>query len=802
MSCFTRFALLVTLLSALPAIAADKPLKISGIYPHLTVYNGQHDPKIGDTTGGGGECGIGAVVPWAGKLWLITYPPHMVKGSPDKLWEIDENLNINARPESVGGTHANRMIHNESKQLVIGPYFIDENGNVRAADVKTKLIGRMTATSRHLTDPANLVYMFDMEGAIYEVNVHTLAVNKLFEKPVPGWHGKGAYTGQGRYIVANNGENASGSVGYTKLLVGGKPQSDEDAGVLAEWDGKQWRIIERRQFLDVTGPGGIYGAPDDKAPVWAIGWDKRSVLLKLLDNGQWHTFRLPKASHAYDPKHGWFTEWPRIREAAPGKWLMDMHGMFFEFPPEFRIGHTGNLRPLASHLRYVPDFCHWKGETIIAADDTSIMANPMAGLSQSNIWFGRYDELRAWGPRSGWGGPWLKDAVKAGEPSVPFLITGFDNRCLHLAHDAERAVAFTLEIDRRGDGKFEKYETVSVPESGYGFHIFPKDLDAAWIRVSADRDCRATAYFHYSSARPKTAAEAQLFAALADVNAEDICGGLVRPGSHTPLQFVAQTPAGETPKETYYELNAKLEFSTPESRADEVKKIAAIKRDFAVDAASVIMTQGKNRYRLPKGDAQFDKPFALGWPRGIRELQSERNTMNIHGTFYEMPRSSGLPLIRPIASHNKQIMDYCTWRGLLVMSGTRKDAKPDGHYFSSADGAAGLWFGNVDDLWKLGKPVGRGGPWLKTAVKADEPSDPYLMTNYDRKRIELSHDSDQTVAMTIKVDVDHQGWHTYKTIDVPPGKTVTHEFPAGFAAHWVRVSVDKDCQATAQLTYE
>jgi hypothetical protein len=48
----------------------------------------------------------------------------------------------------------------------------------------------MTANARHLTDPTNMVYFYDMERILYEVNVHTLAVNKLFNKPVPGWHGK------------------------------------------------------------------------------------------------------------------------------------------------------------------------------------------------------------------------------------------------------------------------------------------------------------------------------------------------------------------------------------------------------------------------------------------------------------------------------------------------------------------------------------------------------------------------------------------------------------------------------------
>jgi len=54
------------------------PLNVSGIYPHLTVYNSDSS----------GECGIGGVVPWAGKLWLLTYPPHETTGGPDKLYAI------------------------------------------------------------------------------------------------------------------------------------------------------------------------------------------------------------------------------------------------------------------------------------------------------------------------------------------------------------------------------------------------------------------------------------------------------------------------------------------------------------------------------------------------------------------------------------------------------------------------------------------------------------------------------------------------------------------------------------------
>lgn len=782
-------------------------VKISGIYPHLTAFSSY------------GEVGIGGVVPWAGKLWMITYPPHEPNGSSDKLYEIDPDLTQHLRPESVGGTHANRLIHRESNQLIIGPYFIDDKGTVRVADIK-KLVGRLTATARHLTDPANKVYFIDMEGAIYEVDVHTLGVTKLFDKPVPGWHGKGGYTAQGRLVISNNGERSVGSYAKSKLQVKDLPDNPENAGVLAEWDGKEWKILERRQFVEVTGPGGIYGNPDANSPLWATGWDKRSVMLKLLDGGKWHTFRLPKASHAYDPRHGWYTEWPRIREVGGGKYIMTMHGMFFDFPGTFSAAKTGGIKPMASYLRYVPDLCDWNGQLVLASDEVTIISNKLAGQSQSNLWFGKVADLYTFGPRAGWGGVWVKDAVKAGEPSVPFLINGFDKRVVHLAHESGSVVNFTLEIDANGDGQWTKYQTIAVPASGYQFHILPKDLAGNWIRVTADKDCTATAYFHFASPRDASQDDAAMFASLAKVSdTAPMSGGILRQAKHNrSLQVVAQATdaAGKVSDLGYYEVDQTVTFSKPqEDRTEAVNKVAAIKADFTVDDASVIMTpkseaaakKGKNpetaaRYRLPKTNAAYDKPFALGQPRGIRELESERLMMNIHGTFYELPLDNGMSLIKPVATHGRQITDYCTWSGLLVLAGNLTSAKPDGHYFATADGKLGLWFGSIDDLWRLGKPVGKGGPWKDSAVKADKASDPYLMTGYDSKKIELSHDAAGDVEMTVEVDIDHHGWVTYKTFTVPAGKTVAHEFPDGYSAHWVRVTAGKDCKATATLTYE
>ena len=65
--------------------------KIAGVYPHLTTYSqSRKDGKF--FKDGHQECGIGGIIPWAEKLWMITYAPHKPRGSDHKLYSIDYYL--------------------------------------------------------------------------------------------------------------------------------------------------------------------------------------------------------------------------------------------------------------------------------------------------------------------------------------------------------------------------------------------------------------------------------------------------------------------------------------------------------------------------------------------------------------------------------------------------------------------------------------------------------------------------------------------------------------------------------------
>ena len=199
------------------------PDSISGIYPRLAYYNNE------------GECGTGAVVPWADRLWVITYGPHLPNGSSDKLYEVTSDYRQIVRDESIGGTPANRMIHKESNQLFIGPYAIDKTGSVRVIPWQT-MPGRHTGNARHLTDPAGKIYYGTMEEGFYEVDVNTLEVKELYQDGnrkkgikddtndvLPGVHGKGFYSGQGVAVFSNNGEGTAEAL----------KKFDVKAGVLA-----------------------------------------------------------------------------------------------------------------------------------------------------------------------------------------------------------------------------------------------------------------------------------------------------------------------------------------------------------------------------------------------------------------------------------------------------------------------------------------------------------------------------------------------------------------------------------------
>lgn len=456
------------------------PQNYSGVVPSLA--------QIADFGPPRSECGIGCLMPWNGKLYVLNYVSHRRKsGTGTGLRVIDENMQMTHHPRAVDGTYANRFVHFDSSQLIIGPHVIDTSHNVRT--VPELIDVRLCGTARHLTDPENLVYMLGMEGELFELDVFSLEVKKLFQLTevleTPGemkCHFKDCYAEHGRLIVVNND--------YSEADFLGK----QSEGTLAEYDGKEWKVLERKPFVCVRGRGKFSDA------IFATGWDRSSSILKVFTNTDktWRTYRLPKASHTHD--HKWLTEWPRIREIEHERFMMDLHGMFYELSPFAYQGHVWGVKPISQHLWVLGDFCSWRGMLVMGADNASPggAENELCAEPQSGLWFGKTDDLWQFGKPKGWGGPWWEDDVEAEAPSDPYLMTGFEHKVLHLKQASERSVKFLVQVDFQGNGSWSNYVELEVPANGYAPFVFPVGFSAHWVRIVPKAACKATAQFHYT----------------------------------------------------------------------------------------------------------------------------------------------------------------------------------------------------------------------------------------------------------------------------------------------------------------
>ena len=799
------------------------PASLSGIYPHLAYYNNE------------GECGTGAVVPWSGHLWIITYGPHLPNGSSDKLYEISPELILKVHKESIGGTPANRMIHQESNQLFIGPYAIDGDRKVRTIP-HTIMPGRHTGNARHLTDPANKIYYGTMEEGFYEVDVHTLSVKTLYtdgnllpknsdrqaagpQNPLlPGVHGKGLYSGQGVMLFTNNGEGTKEAL----------EKFDIPAGVLAEWDGKNWKVVRRNQFTEVTGPGGIYGNPNPATdPLWATGWDHKSVILGTRDAKKgWSFYRLPKASNTYDGAHGWNTEWPRIRNIGTEDkkdYLMTMHGMFWRFPNDFSIDHTAGIRPRSAYLKVIGDFTRWQDRLVFGCDDSAqkeFLNKRQAkgeivgpGQSNSNLWFTSLATPDELGPTTANGAVWIKESIPGNAYSEPFLFAGWNYRTSWLKNDGEQDVTFTFEIDKEGKNQWKELKQINVTAGNTAFIEFSSSERGEWIRVKSDKATIATVSFNYSAKEKRSTKTHKMFKGLALVEKSDPIGGLMYSlgENKRSLGIVSQSFADDKVIENgYYEMADSFRLVRKENQnmSAEIKmKVPIPQQVVTVEKGSIlIVDEQKRRWRLPLGHKAYTELTGSLTLRICREVATERDLFNCHGTFYELPaeNADGYAKIRPIASHSFRIHDYASYRGLLVMTGIDiKKAKGNKHIIVSNDKKAAIWAGAIDDLWKMGKPIGSGGPWIDTDVKAWEKSDPYLISHYDRKELSLSHRGNDIVKFTIEVDATGNGdYMEYKSFNVAPGKTLNYTFPKTFHARWIRFFTNKNTTATTWLNYK
>ena len=206
--------------------------------------------------------------------------------------------------------------------------------------------------------------------------------------------------------------------------------------------------------------------------------------------------------------------------------------------------------------------------------------------------------------------------------------------------------------------------------------------------------------------------------------------------------------------------------------------------------------------------------------------------------------------VRPISTHLRMIPDMAPFRGWLVLGSNQVSSIFDNNLVTGQS-QSGLAFIKEDDLWGMGPVQGWGGVWRGTHAAAGVPSDPFLMTGYDKKVVHVNvhsypgkgHEAEfqrqredfarrcerrgvstaqslppapqgGTVKVEIQVDVlgcaGHttcpMGWVTHTTLELDPTGEgapayLAYTFPTGFSAHWVRAVANADVNATAFFHY-
>ena len=180
---------------------------------------------------------------------------------------------------------------------------------------------------------------------------------------------------------------------------------------------------------------------------------------------------------------------------------------------------------------------------------------------------------------------------------------------------------------------------MTVPPRGYAWKVLNKELRCQWMRVEAEQSATGVTAFFRLGNRAQSA-DPRRFRALADINYGGlVLDGLVKPAAGDARKLLLGASSYRSARmleQSGWVMDGRLQLAPLNNSAREatLRKEYGVRHGFGVDNASVIVTNGNQRYRLPKTAVAYDKPFPTGWPRDLREVVTERNLLNVHGTIY------------------------------------------------------------------------------------------------------------------------------------------------------------------------
>lgn len=432
------------------------------------------------------ESGIGALMPWANKLWLTTYPDENGNGSGTGLFSLDEDGHLEL-VEETNKTHAGRAISGE--YAFIGEHKIHQDGTaIRMAGFETT--DRITAWAvvpGQIPNSEGYVwtYCLTMGGRIYRIlNDDSTEVVFVGDAStafnISGQaHFKAMWGTPTRLYVVSNINNPDGRFGYYHI-----PSS-----TFTRLDNSIDTRTTGMSYIEVS------GSYDGFRHAFALGQDNYTGYLYLIngnDSSEPRIFLIPLPSR--QQVFGWQQEWMRIRQAdTTERFIMDFHGGYFALSP-FLDGEdnaaTGlpRIEALGNHSRTTTDWAVFDGKLWLASNASSTQNNnryPNGGQSQSILWgVESVDELLSHTRKARASGWFYRARQITTDESYMMMSRGYDRKMFYYKNGSETVHNITL-YGYWGTTK-QPIEVFEVTANELVTFQVPDGMNPDWFSIQSD----------------------------------------------------------------------------------------------------------------------------------------------------------------------------------------------------------------------------------------------------------------------------------------------------------------------------
>lgn len=443
-----------------------------------------------------GENGVGALLAWNDRLYFLTYPAENYTPGDGGLglYSIGKGEAGPRLERDTGATDVGRIALNVGRKAIMGRTIIDADGDltpITGFAVGDRICGYAVHPLALTTKVIALTMSSSGAGIasrIYEVTVATATASLVADASTAP--SKTADTmvstsqGNGDQHFKSIWAAVAGTSGNSRLYVANNRHNPQTLSVV---DPNDWTWTPLANPADGNGTswinvGGCY-MDDDGDTVFATGIDAWSGLLAAFDPDDPSraptVIRIPVPTMAQ--YHRFQQEWMRLRQVATERFILDLHGTWYDVSPYLGGGATVSaggiprMRALSRHYNTFPDFCAFDGHLAVALSSSSphVAQFPDAGQPTSGISLRDIEDV-ARGPKPDGVGYWYRGSAATAVESKLMLVKGYAPGEAHFYNGGGGAISMTLNIRIAGSSGSIPYYTLSIPANSHAAIKLPQ----------------------------------------------------------------------------------------------------------------------------------------------------------------------------------------------------------------------------------------------------------------------------------------------------------------------------------------